>query len=239
MGEHLRKVIEHENRISLYKPEDLPADNEDTSKKVDWERLTHVETVSTGVSQVYRQVYDMLGFPDVLPRSSFRASHRVLRESVLTRLGKPLSKRASVAYMASNLGLKTSLDSIYRMMDHLDGHRIGKLRHRVGEATRTLVPDPVSVLLFDCTTLYFEAVHSQDDDDLRQFGYSKDGKSNRIQVVLALVVNDDGLPITYELFPGNMYEGKTLEPMISALEAQSGPVRQVLVADAGMLSKSA
>ena len=97
----------------------------------------------------------------------------------------------------------------------LSARKIEKARGLIAQASKNLVPEPISLLFFDCTTLYFESVKADERTDeepgLRHFGYSKDGKSNRVQVVLALVVNEDGLPVTYELFPGNLSEGKTLE----------------------------
>ena len=248
LGESLRNVIEADERVSLYRPEDLPVaagDHEDDTVVAaedpfafDWRRVEHIENVATGVMDVYGPMYHALGFDTTLPRSRFPAAHGILYETVMARLGKPLSKRASVAYLAAQFGSTTSLDAIYRMMDRLDEPRIEQVRERIAQATQDLHPAPVSVLFFDCTTLYFEAVHSDGDDDIRQFGYSKDGKSNRVQVVLALVVDDHGLPVAYELFPGSLYEAKTLEPVLAQLKAKFGGVQRVIVADAGMTNET-
>ena len=73
-------------------------------------------------------------------------------------------------------------------------------------------------------------------DELRKKGYSKDGKHNRVQVVLALMQTRDGLPVGYELFEGNTADVKTLEPAIASLKARFALDRVVFVADAGMLS---
>ena len=81
------------------------------------------------------------------------------------------------------------------------------MKRIVLEATVSLTGAAVQVMLFDVTTLYFESV---DADELRAFGYSKDQKYHCTQVVLALATDEDGLPIGYELFPGNTAEVKPL-----------------------------
>lgn len=91
------------------------------------------------------------------------------------------------------------------------------------------------VLFFDVTTLYFE---SQKDDDLRDFGFSKDCKFNEVQLVLSLVVDINGRPITYEIFPGNTYEGSTLLPSLVKLKKSITINKVVIVADRGMCSKT-
>ena len=64
------------------------------------------------------------------------------------------------------------------------------------------------MLLFDVTTLSFESVRKT---ELKDFGYSKDGRFNEVQVVLAVLANGEGLPVAYELFPGNTSEFGTCE----------------------------
>ena len=71
-------------------------------------------------------------------------------------------------------------------------------------------------MFFDCTTLYFE---SFTEDELKSNGYSKDFKFNQPQVMLALLVTTDGLPMGYEVFPGSTFEGHTLERAINNLKA--------------------
>ena len=88
---------------------------------------------------------------------------------------------------------------------------------------------------YDLTTIYFE---TNNKDDLRQFGFSKDGKSQHVQITLALLVSNLGLPIGYEIFPGNMYEGHTLNKAVEQL-SQTYPINNiVIVADSGLISKN-
>ena len=74
-------------------------------------------------------------------------------------------------------------------------------------------------------------------DELRDFGFSKDCKFNETQVVLALVTTTEGLPVTYRLFPGNIYEGHTLITMVEEIKKVYEVDNILLVADRAMFSK--
>lgn len=89
-------------------------------------------------------------------------------------------------------------------------------------------------MFYDMTTLYFEA---SDEDDLRRCGFSKDGKHSNPQIFLGLLVAAGGNPIGYEVFEGNVSEGRTLIPAIDRLAARFGFSHPMVVADAGLLTK--
>lgn len=84
------------------------------------------------------------------------------------------------------------------------------------------------------TSLYFEA---EDEDDLRKIGFSKDGKFQNPQIMLGLLVGQNGYPIGYDIFEGNTFEGKTLIPLLEGIERRYHFGKPVVVADAAMLSK--
>jgi transposase len=91
------------------------------------------------------------------------------------------------------------------------------------------------VVFFDVTTLYFE---SQQEDELKAFGYSKDCKFNEVQIVLSLVINSEGRPLAYEIFEGATFEGSTLLPVLQRFKAQFGVDKVIIVADRGIGSRS-
>lgn len=192
------------------------------------------ETVTTiGFHDVYGQLYDELGFDRVLPVRQ-RVSARHLKHVVLARIAQPQSKLATAQTLQERFGVDIPLASIYAMMDRLTPFRINAIKRLATAAATTLLPDPVDVLFFDCTTLYFESFEA---DALRQHGFSKDAKFKETQVVLALVVSTDGLPLTYELVPGATYEGTTLMPTLKRLQQRFTVRQATVVADRGMLSK--
>ena len=75
----------------------------------------------------------------------------------------------------------------------------------------------VSVVYYDLTILYFE---SEISDELKCFGYSKDNKADKVQVVLGVVLDEEGMPLTYEVYPGNTFEGSTVVEMIKRLKEE-------------------
>ena len=92
----------------------------------------------------------------------------------------------------------------------------------------------VDVIFYDLTTFHFE---SQRADELRDFGFSKAGKVNEVQVVMGLLIDRDGRPIGFELFPGNTFEGTTLVKVLRKLHKHFQLGQVVIVADKGLNSK--
>lgn len=164
--------------------------------------IFEVKRIIDGVDDIAAQVYDDLGFNELVDSKRYS---EVLKDVVLTRLVEPYSKLKLCRFMLKDFGKEHNEDQVYRMMDKLYG-KIDAVKIKVFNKTHALMPQ-VNVLLFDVTTLYCESITQ---DGLREFGFSKDGKFNNTQVVLALATNDLGLPIGYELFQGNCAEVKTL-----------------------------
>jgi transposase len=106
-------------------------------------------------------------------------------------------------------------------------------KKNVAKNTLSLFDNEVDVLFFDVTTLYFESLTQ---DELRDFGFSKDCKFKEVQVVLALVTTKEGQPITYKLFPGNTYEGHTLIDIVKELKNEYKIQNILLVADRAMFN---
>lgn len=90
-----------------------------------------------------------------------------------------------------------------------------------------------NLVFYDLTTLYFESFKT---DEIRRIGFSKDNKSSNPQVMIGLLVNKDGFPISYQIFPGNKFEGHTLMPSILSLKKKYKIKNMTLVADSAMLS---
>ncbi len=188
--------------------------------------------ISVGLREALGEVYGRLGWDRVLGARRM-SSNRILKEMVLARVAQPLSKRATVRELDRHGDLSLNLDQVYRTMDFLDDGLIDAIRGQSHAAARKLYDEPVSVIFFDTTTLYFE---SEVEDGLRAKGYSKDGKHHRVQVVFALLVTPDGIPLGYELFPGSSYEGHTLISSLAGLAERYPAARFTVVADAGMIS---
>ena len=91
----------------------------------------------------------------------------------------------------------------------------------------------ITAAFYDVTTYAFE---SRKADALRNFGLSKDHKVNEVQVVLGLVMDEHGIPIDYDLFPGNTSEFSTMIPMIERIRKDYNLTKLVVVADRGLNS---
>ena len=152
----------------------------------------------------------------------------------MARIAQPLSKRATVKSLFDQSAVSLNLDAVYRSMDYLDEKKIAKICSRSMKAAQTLLPEPITALFYDTTTLSFA---SEVSDDLRRKGFSKDGKHHRVQVMLALLMTPEGLPVGYEVFPGNSHEGHTLLSAVDRLKDRYPEVKFTLVADAGMMTK--
>ena len=125
-------------------------------------------------------------------------------------------------------------DRLYRGLDRLVVHKAAieaHLSRRAGE----LFAVENEVLLYDVTSTYFEG--QAEANPLAQRGYSRDHRSDCKQVLIGLVVTFDGFPLGYEVFAGNTHDSKTVQTIVTTMEARHGAVGRVWIADRGMASK--
>src|SRR6478735_6681329 len=124
-------------------------------------------------------------------------------------------------------------DRLYRALDHLLAHKAtleAHLSKRCGE----LFAIHNEVLLYDVTSTYFEGLAEANPQAKR--GYSRDHRRDCKQVCIALVVTFDGFPLGYEVFAGNTHDSRTLQTIVSTMEARHGMLGRVWIADRGMAS---
>lgn len=101
---------------------------------------------------------------------------------------------------------------------------------------RDLLSEEVDVVLYDLTTLRFESTRT-DLGELRKFGYSKERRTDCTQVVFGLLLTPDGVPVGFEVYPGNTFEGKTIANIVKKLRSKFQIRRFIFVADRGLFSK--
>ena len=180
-----------------------------------------------GPEIVFGKIYDSIGFGQI--------SEPLFRHLVISRLAFPLSKLKTVEYLYRFQGVKLSIDSIYRFLDKLNNKLKNQVEQIAYNHTLKTLNGNISVVFYDMTTLYFEA---SDEDDLRKTGFSKDGKHQNPQIFIGLLVGLEGFAIGYDIFEGNIYEGHTLIPFIEKISQKFNLSKPIIVADAGLLSKS-
>jgi transposase len=122
-------------------------------------------------------------------------------------------------------------DTLYRCLDKLLAHKTD-LFSFLQQRWKTLFQAAFEVLLYDLTSTYFEC--DPPESGKRRFGYSRDKRSDCVQVVIALIVTPDGFPLAYEVMPGNTSDKTTLRDFIKRIEAQYGKVSRTWVMDRGI-----
>jgi len=139
--------------------------------------------------------------------------------------------------MADLLGEDFSLaqkDKLYRCHDLLAKHKNALFGH-LQQRWKDLFGAKFEVLLYDLTSTYFECdTARRDQGGKRQLGYSRDKRSDCLQVVIALVVTPDGFPLGYEVLSGNTADNTTLRDFLQKIEAQYGKAERVWVMDRGI-----
>jgi transposase len=124
-------------------------------------------------------------------------------------------------------------DTLYRGLDGLLAHKDALFAH-LRQRWSDLFGVKFDVLLYDLTSTYFECDVPEDEPDPRRFGYSRDKRSDCVQVVVALVVTPEGLPLAYEMFPGNTADKTTLQDMLQLIQKRYGQAERIWVMDRGI-----
>ena len=125
-------------------------------------------------------------------------------------------------------------DRLYRALDRLLPHKTALEQHLVGRLGELFALD-YDLLLYDVTSTYFEGQAAR--NPLAQRGYSRDHRPDCVQVCLALVVTREGMPLGYEVFPGNRTDVTTVEEIVETMEARYGLAQRIWVMDRGMTSE--
>jgi transposase len=180
-----------------------------------------------GPSLLLGRIFDAIGF-NKIPDDLFR-------KLVIARISHPASKLKTTQYLRRHEGYLTDEDKIYRYMDKLNKTQKRQVQCISYRHTMEVLNQQVNVVFYDVTTLYFEI---RDEDELRKAGFSKDGKHQNPQILLGLLVSLGGYPLSYDIFQGNKFEGHTMIPLINLFRRKYKLAQLVVVADAGLLTKS-
>jgi len=124
-------------------------------------------------------------------------------------------------------------DALYRCLDKLLEHKTALFDH-LRQRWQDLFGASFEVLLYDLTSTYFESSLPDDEDDKRRYGYSRDKRSDCVQVVIALIVTPEGFPLAYEVLPGNTADCTTLRNALRKIETQYGKADRIWIMDRGI-----
>lgn len=184
-----------------------------------------------------QDIYSALGLPEICRDIASRSKADYDLDSVLSRLVygrilEPSSKRATHEF-SQELMEGPAFDShhIYRALSVL-AENSGLIQRRAFERSKALARRRCQTLFYDCTNHCFEIT---EEDGFRRYGPSKEHRPNPI-VGMGLMMDKDGLPVAFDLYPGNESEQPTLIPLEERLEGEFGLSKLVVCTDAGLSS---
>ena len=161
---------------------------------------------------------------------------------VANRLTDPSSKRRTITEWLSTVALPhgvgaPSLDQCYRAIDALCEHKDATEAHLYSELCNLANLD-LRLVCYDLTSSYFETLSlGRTSFSSLAFGYSRDKRRDRPQVVIGLLVTSDGIPIAHHVFAGNTSDVSTLPGVMEDLQERFGVGKIALVADRGLISE--
>lgn len=213
-----------EQMLRLKRAEEIPFSySEDQSHITQLQKS--ISSVRNDVSvHVLENIFHTIGFGAI--------QDKLFRHLVIMRVLYPVSKLKTIDYLYHHYQISYDLDYVYRYMDKLLNYQ-EQLQQISYEHTKKIMGGNPSIVLYDVTTLYFEAAQ---EDELRKAGFSKDGKHQHPQIVLGLLVTTQGYPLAYDMFEGNTFEGETMVPILNSFKKRFGLEQLIVVADAGLLS---
>lgn len=190
--------------------------------------LSDIQIINSQPLYLYNlltQAYDKLGF----------GGDPLIRDFVIARLYQPTSKRETSEVLEDFFERPYSLPTIYRHLKVAIGKGLkDQYQHSLINYAHVGLGDPLHLVFYDVTTLAFA---SATKTTLKDFGYSKDHRSQDTQVVVGLVVNQQGFPLYFDVFSGNTFEGGTFTLISKGIQKLLNYPELVVVADAGMLSQ--
>lgn len=178
-----------------------------------------------GINLVVGKLFDDIGFSVI--------KDEIFKQLVLYRLVYPTSKLKTTEYLYRYHQLNWDENKVYRYLDKLYNTQKELVQQISYQHTVKILGTQPQVIFYDVTTVYFEV---EQEDELRQTGFSKEGKHQNPQIILGLLVSKGGYPLAYDIFDGKKFEGHTLLPIINSFKEKYQLEQLVVIADAGLLS---
>ncbi|CAN5259154.1 IS1634 family transposase [soil metagenome] len=159
--------------------------------------------------------------------------YRLLDPGSEWRLHRQWFEKSAMADLLGSDFRLAEIHRLYQVADQLLEHKAALFGH-LQERWKDLFNAKFEVLLYDLTSTYFESDPPFPEGDKRRHGYSRDKRSDCVQVVIALVVTPEGFPLGYEVLAGNTSDKTTLRDFLKKIEAQYGKAERIWVMDRGI-----
>ena len=200
-------------------------------------------TKEFGPVYLFRKIWDKIGLGRLLQKLMNDAEvascyDEAIFAMVLNRLMDPNSKYrlfkkwVQTVYAEGLSDIK--LHHYYRALDFLSERKEQIENQLYGRLTDLMSLD-VDIVFYDTTSSYFEGEHA--DEEIAGYGFSKDHRGDRKQVVIGLLMTKQGIPIGHQVFPGNMHDTKTFSLVIEDIKKRYPIDKVILVGDRGMVSE--
>ena len=210
------------------------------SELISGNELELEQALDYGGIAVLRKAWERYGLDRLFEHLGEERDRKLLKAMIFARVLFPSSKlkladRARGTVLAAACGLdpqKESFDEddLYRAMDSLTANWV-KVEQTLYNA---MFPESVSLVLYDLTSVYFEG---RGPWHLSQYGYSRDHRADRKQVLLAVATDTEGVPLHIEVLRGNRGDNATLAPLLHTLRRRFKIKNAIFVFDGGMSSR--
>jgi hypothetical protein len=164
--------------------------------------------------------------------------YRLLDPGSEWRLHRDWFRNSAMADLLGEDDSVAAKNTLYRCLDKLCEHKM-ELFSFLRERWSLLFSASYDVLLYDLTSTYFESDPPDSQEGLRRFGYSRDKRSDCVQVVIALIVTPEGFPVAYEVMPGNTSDKTTLPAFLQKVGEQYGKMNRLWIMDRGIPTEEA
>lgn len=252
----LDKILEEDPEIIEKLKKRIEKLNQDAEEKRNIDRRKSVEQfLSEGKKReisgypvrnygyvVYKHIWDEMKMDSILGKEQQQNSKsnydlaKITFLLTISRLLNPASKLRTYQERGNYLGQNFELDlnQIYRTLDLLSNGK-DEIEKSMDRRIQKRYGRELDVAFYDVTTYAFQSVEA---DSLKRFGYSKDQKVNEVQIVMGLFIDNNGIPMGYELFPGNTSDFSTLKTALNQLKEKYKIKKIIITADRGLNSKN-
>lgn len=240
-----RRTLHNLGNINNFTPEALERIGQQlidlVKPQVDHGTIEELSRYNYGYPLVIGQLLSIYGLDILMGR--FTRKHKLgfnllqpLTLMLCDRFNDPLSKLGSYNLQSEYVGLGKDipLQHLYRTLDYLSEHNELIQKHIYNKHS-SLFNYELDVVFYDVTTFYFDS-DVVEQGALRQKGFGKDGKIGKTQILFSLLIDKNKIPIGFEIYKGNQYEGHTFKDAVKKLKNKYNIKRIIIVADSGMLN---
>lgn len=248
--EDLKKI--YDDPISHFKSE-VKKINEETIKEI---TIKNINTKKIDLSDgrknlgffVLKKIYDEIGFDSFFKEKQKNLKmnynlNSIMKLLIFSRILYPASKKET--YNNKDIFFESfdfSLKDLYRSLDYFNDFK-EQLQTLIWNNTKDIYKRDASTSYYDCTNYYFEISYNDkdlidEDGNILEKGYRKKGPSKEHRpepiIGMGLLMDKNGIPLSYDLFPGNESEKTTLRPIVKRTKSKYGIDKTIVVADRGL-----